>query len=93
MNAPNDLHRFYQPLRPGRDVTVATLSLSAVYQAPSGRLCRLTRRFEKHRPGEEAGSFNFTYIDASGAATDYRMDSDGFRLTAANVSMLREVLR
>lgn len=89
MNAP-DL-RFIQPRRPGRGVTVASLSLHATYQAPSGRLCRLVRRFGEPEPGSMSDSFSFQYTDCPD--TEYHREREGFRLTAANVPMLREVLR
>jgi hypothetical protein len=88
MNA-RDLHFMPQPRRPGRDVTVATLSINALYQAPSGRMCTLLPRTRETPP--EFDTFNFVYTDSTRSQDP--LDRDGFRLTAANVGILREVMR
>lgn len=64
--------------------SLGTLRLDAVYRAPSGRLCRL-RPAPKHGPGSSGLTHLFEYLGGDRA--------DGFRLTTANLVLLREVQR
>lgn len=74
-------------------VTVAGLSTEALYQAPSGRFCRLQPR-RGGSSGIDGDSFSFLYVLEPGdrVALD-PLDRPGFRFTAANVPLLREVAR
>lgn len=81
-----------RPGHPAR-VTVATLNLNATYLTPTGRLCKLLPQ-AKHGPGAAGDSFAFHYLDLSGRQRSVEpSERDGFRLAAANIGLLREVMR
>jgi hypothetical protein len=73
-------------------VSVASLSTSALYQAPSGKLCRLMPR--RGSSGGDGDSFSFLYVlDPGERVASDPLEQPGFRFSAANVSLLREVAR
>lgn len=70
-------------------VKVADLRLDATYVAPSGRLCRLAPP-PKSGPGSNGLTYLFDYLPTPGRSS---VESDSFRLTRANIEVLREVRR
>ena len=99
MNTPSaDAQRMstalIQRLRRQARVSAANLSVDAVYQAPSGRKCRLLA--EPHDGSKWRNYFTFVYLDHPGQKHDRGgplENGDGFSLTAANIHLLREVMR
>lgn len=71
-------------------VKVADLRLDATYVAPSGRLCRLAPPPKSGGGCTFGDTYLFDYVPAQGRGL---VDADSFRLTRANIGLLREVRR
>lgn len=72
-------------------VTVANLSIKSTYATPSGRLCKLLPNSDC---GRDIDSFSFYYLDEPLVRPINNIAKrEGFRLSSANIGLLREVVR